>query len=135
MTEFFSSEIMQTIFTTVAIPLLVAVGGFLVAYLRKKTMEITNLNINEQVRQYLREAADAIVTAVDYTYQTYVETLKKAGSFDQAAQEKAFSEAKRVALSLMTQEAKELLADLYEDVDLWLTAKIEQAVQSKKLSA
>ena len=79
-----------------AIPVLVT---YLVKYLKAKTEQTTTKINNELVRTYLQEATDAVLQAVTYTAQTYVDTLKKQGKFDEEAQKKAFNTAKRYSPS------------------------------------
>lgn len=133
MVEFINSEIGQALITTVVLPVITIVGGMLVVFLKKKTNEITEHIENETVQNYIQQANDTVLQAVDYMFQTYVDTLKKKGEFGPDAQKYAFEEAKKIALSLLTQEAKDLLQQLYTDVDLWLDTKIEQTVKQNKL--
>ena len=69
-------ETLNTLMSMVILPLLLALSGFAVAWLRKKTQEIT-ANINDAtVRKYVDLASDAVTKAVQTTFQTYVDTLK-----------------------------------------------------------
>jgi len=131
--EFFDSEIGRALVTTVILPVITIVGGMLVVFLKKKASEITKRIENETVQNYVNQANEAVLQAVDYMFQTYVDSLKKKGEFGPEAQKHAFEEAKKIALSLLTQEAKDLLQQLYNDVNLWLDTKIEQAVKQNKL--
>jgi hypothetical protein len=105
---------------------------YLVKYLKAKAEQTTTRINNELVRTYLQEATDAVLQAVTYTAQTYVDTLKKQGKFDKEAQQKAFNTAKDIALKLLTDEAKQMIEDLYGDLMLWLETKIEQTVKEQK---
>jgi hypothetical protein len=103
-----------------------------VKFLKTQVSQATTEINNELVKTYLQEAADAVLQAVTYTTQTYVDTLKKQGKFDEAAQKEAFTTAKETALKLLTEDAKEMITSLYGDLTTWLDTKIEQTVKEQK---
>lgn len=127
-----NQEFLNTIMTAVVIPLLIAVSGYLIAYLRKKSAEITNSIDDQLIRYYVNEANEAVLQAVDTMFQTYVYSLKEKGEFTKEAQAEAFNKAKNLALELLSSEAKEILVQVYGDFDLWLSTKIEQLVKKDK---
>ena len=61
-------------------------------------------------------------------FQTYVDSLKKNGSFDKDAQIEALTRAKDIALSQMTQELKDFITTNFGDLDNWLTIQIESSI-------
>ena len=108
-------ETLNTLMSMVILPLLLALSGFAVAWLRKKTQEIT-ANINDAtVRKYVDLASDAVTKAVQTTFQTYVDALKAQGKFDKEAQLTALQKAKDTATALITDEAKRVIAEAYRD--------------------
>ena len=108
-------ETLNTLMSMVILPLLLALSGFAVAWLRKKTQEIT-ANINDAtVRKYVDLASDAVTKAVQTTFQTYVDALKAQGKFDKEAQLTALQKAK--------------------DTDKWLASTIETLVREDKRTA
>ena len=125
-------EILTTLVQVVVISAIPVLVTYLVKYLKAKADQTTTKINNELVRTYLQEATDAVLQAVTYTAQTYVDTLKKQGKFDKEAQQKAFNTAKDIALKLLTDEAKQMIEDLYGDLMLWLETKIEQTVKEQK---
>lgn len=125
-------EILTTLIQVVVIPAIPVLVTYLVKYLKAKTEQTTTKINNELVRTYLQEATDAVLQAVTYTAQTYVDSLKKQGKFDEEAQKIAFNTAKNIALQLLTTEAKQMIEDLYGDLMLWLDTKIEQTVKEQK---
>lgn len=127
-----NQELLNTIMTAVVIPLLIAISGYLIAYLRKKSAEITNSIDDQLIRYYVNEANEAVLQAVDTMFQTYVYSLKEKGEFTKEAQVEAFNKAKNLALELLSSEAKEILMQVYGDFDLWLSTKIEQLVKKDK---
>ncbi|WP_343209484.1 phage holin, LLH family [Anaerolentibacter hominis] len=76
----------------------------------------------------LAEISDIIASVVTCVTQTYVESLKKSGKFDKAAQQTAFETAKHTALAMLSREARELIAKTYGDIDAYLETKIEEYV-------
>lgn len=125
-------ELLITLIQVVIIPAIPVLVTYLVKFLKAKAEQTTTKIDNEMVRTYLQEATDAVLQAVTYTTQTYVESLKKQGKFDKAAQTQAFNTAKSVALKLLTEEAKQMITDLYGDLTVWLDTKIEQTVNEQK---
>lgn len=133
------NELLTTLIQMVVIPAIPVLITYLAKYLKAKADQATIRIDNEQVRiyldrryNYLQEATDAVLQAVTFTAQTYVDTLKKQGKFDKEAQEQAFNTAKDVALKLLTEEAKQMITDLYGDITIWLDTKIEQTVNEQK---
>lgn len=126
------NEVLTVIFKVVIIPVLPVAVAYLVAYLRAKKEELTNSMNNQVVASVLSEAGDAVLQAVEYVSQTYVDSLKAQGKFDVEAQKEAFEKAKEAAVTILTQESLELLTSITGDVETWLTTKIEQTVREKK---
>lgn len=126
------AELLNTIMTAVVLPLLIALSGYLVAYLRKKAAEATANIENQTIRFYIEEANEIVLQAVETLFQTYVDDLKKKGQFTKEAQLEAFNRAKDITLQLLTAEAREILIEIYGDLDLWIKTKIEQAVKQDK---
>lgn len=90
---------------------------------------------NEKVKVYLKEATTAISTAVAHTSQTYVDALKKSGTFSKENQEAALQKSLEEAKKLLTAEAAEFLRKAYGDLDTYLIANIEAEVRAQKLFA
>lgn len=126
------TEILTTIIQVVIIPAIPVLVTYLVKFLKAKADQTTTKIDNDLIKVYLQEATDAVLQAVVYTTQTYVDSLKKQGKFDKEAQEQAFNTAKDVALKLLTEEAKRMITDLYGDLTIWLDTKIEQTVNEQK---
>ncbi|MCX7842803.1 MAG: ribosomal-processing cysteine protease Prp, partial [Clostridia bacterium] len=108
--------------------------GYLVAYIKKKIVELEEKINNQKVNKYLDIAEDAVCTAVTAVSQTYVNALKNNSQFDQTAQQAAFKMAKDKALVIMGTATQDVLKDLYNDFDAWLDSKIEYYVNTSKSS-
>lgn len=61
--------------------------------------------------------------------------VEKNGSFDAAAQSEAFEKAKSTALKMLGDAAKKTLAEIFGDVDEYLSAQIESEVKNIKQAA
>lgn len=77
-------------------------------------------------------AMNCVFNAVEYVNQTFVDTLKQHGSFDDIAQVDALNKAKDAALELMDAGTKMWLNSAFDDLDSWLTIQIESAVKTTK---
>lgn len=114
---------------TAAVPILTAFAlKFFSKYFNKISVETDQLIISDTIN----ESLDLIMKVVSSTSQTYVDSLKASGEFTKEAQEKAFNETKDTIMNLLSEESKELLATLYQDIDAWLTVQIESAVREQK---
>lgn len=127
MKEFFF-ELLQAV-ATAAIPVCAA---FLIQFLRRKSEEIGAKVDSMTTKELLDEVTDAVTTAVTYTSQTYVDALKKGGIFDKEAQMEALQMSMDKTLSLLSASAKEVLAEIYGDLDTYLVTKIEAEVRAQK---
>jgi hypothetical protein len=66
------------------------------------------------------------------TSQTYVESLKKAGTFDGEAQKQAFKLTYDAVMDILTDDAKEILGEAVTDLGAYVSTKIEAAVNTNK---
>lgn len=126
------SEFLWILFQVILVPaipvLLKILYNFVVAYTAEKSEKIEN----EKVRGYVNDAVKAVMTAVTSTFQTYVDSLKKQGKFDEEAQKIAFNTARDTALLMLTQDMRDAVTTLYGDFDTWLSKTIEQFVLANK---
>lgn len=65
-------------------------------------------------------------------FQTYVDTLKKNGTFDVESLKIALAKAKDEALSQMSDEIKEYITTNYGNLENWLTTQIEATINILK---
>lgn len=78
------------------------------------------------------DALNCVFSAVDYTNQVFVDSLKQSGSFDEQAQLAALTKAKDTALELMKSGTVKWLEKSFTSVDAWLEVQIEAAVKEVK---
>lgn len=114
---------------TAAIPVLTT---FLVKYINKERDKATASTDNAKNEWYIQEIAAAISDAVSATNQTYVDALKKAGTFDVEAQKQAAVKALNACLAAISPTAKAFIEEMYGDVTAYLSTKIEAEVRAQK---
>ena len=125
-------EILEMLFKLVIIPAIPILASYAVKALKEWSDSKSVAIDNEIVAGYLTDITEIISQAVISTTQTYVDSLKAQGKFDSEAQNIAFEKTKTTVLTLLAEDAKEFIANMYGDVDLWLDTKIEQIVKETK---
>ena len=127
------NELFQSIIYIVLTAILPLVAKYIVDYLRVKITGESEKIENEKLQQYVKDAVDVIGKAVQKVSQTYVDSLKKAGKFDAAAQETAKAAAEAIAIALISKQSKKAIVQLYNDFDEYLDTTIEALVRDKKI--
>lgn len=125
-------DLIKQIFEVCVIPLFGVLTVYITSLIQKKTQEITKEADNEIANKYINLLSETITQCVIATNQTYVESLKKSGSFDAEAQKEAFRRTYESVMNILTVEAKQYLANIYGDLDKYITSKIESEVNINK---
>lgn len=132
------SEILNYILYTVLTVILPVAAKYTVELIKAKIREstvIANASKNEEQSKIIKNALAEIMDAVLYVNQTYTDSLKSNGKFDESAQREAFQKAYSKALSMISEEARQMIEQLYGSFDQWLIFKIESSVNaSRRLS-
>lgn len=115
------------------IPLLGVLTAYLVKFINTKSVEIQANVDNDMADKYIAMVADTVSACVIATNQTYVEALKKNNAFTAEAQKEAFNLTYNAVMAILTNEAKEYLAEIYGDVAAYITNKIEAEVNISKI--
>ena len=118
-------NILATVVTAIILPLISFLGFKLTQFLNSKIKD-------EKARNLLNKANDIVLNAVRSVFQTYVESLKNSGSFNEDAQKIAFSKAKSIITSELTEELKTFLIQNYGDLTSWITNQIEANIYKLK---
>lgn len=118
-------NIISVVVTAVILPLISYAGARLIAWLNAKIKD-------ENAKQQLTVATDIVMNAVRSVFQTYVETLKKNGTFDKESQKVALIKAKNDALAQMSDEIKDYITKNYGDLETWITTQIESTINILK---
>lgn len=115
------------------IPLLGVLTAYAIKFINFKSLEIQNQIDNDLTDKYIAMIADTISACVMATNQTYVEVLKKQNAFTAEAQKEAFNLTYNAVMSILTNDAKDYLAEIYGDVSAYITNKIEAEVNINKI--
>ncbi len=115
------TEIVIAVLTTVAVPLLTAVGAYVITWFKTK---IEGTKFADAMWKF----EDLIEEGVRKTYQTYVMKLKEEGNFTPEAQKKALEDTVKNVLKLIPAKSLDLLKKFYPDIQAWLTIKIEAMI-------
>ena len=115
------------------IPLLGVLTAYIVKFINIKSVEIQANVHNDMADKYIAMVADTVAACVIATNQTYVEALKKQNAFTAEAQKEAFNLTYNAVMAILTDDAKEYLAEIYGDVAAYITNKIEAEVNISKI--
>lgn len=126
------TNVLNQIFEFSVIPLLSILSATLIAVVVWKKNQVLKETNNEMAKQYIEMLDDTIIDCVLATNQTYVETLKKEGTFTAEAQKVAFKKTFDAVLNILSEHAKEYLNVAIKDLNGYITNKIEATVISVK---
>lgn len=121
-------DILYKVFEVAIIPILGAATVYLVTLINAKKDELLKKTKSETTKKYIEMLDKTIIECVLATNQTYVEALKKAGSFDKEAQQKAFKLTYDAIMTILTDEAEVYLNEAIKDLNAYITNKIEAQV-------
>ena len=127
-------NLLSDIFNLCVFPLLLAMTGYLVKLINKKTAELEQSRVNELEKKYINMLNSTITDCVIATTQTYVDSLKAQGKFDTEAQKEAFNRTYEAVVKLLTKEAEEYLNIAIGDLNLYITQRIESEVNLNKVT-
>lgn len=125
-------EIVIQIIQVCIIPLFGILTKFLIDFLSAKRDELNSKTDNEIAQKYTNMVYQTVVDCVIATNQTFVESLKKSGSFDEAAQKEAFNRTMNAVMTILSDDAKEYITEATGDLNTYLTQLIEAEVNKRK---
>jgi hypothetical protein len=128
-------DILFKVFEVALVPILAAATLYVVSLIKIKKQELLEKTKNETTKKYIEMLDKTICECVIATNQTYVEALKKQGSFDAEAQKEAFRLTYEAVMNILTDDAHEYLGEAIKDLNTYITNKIEtEVVLSKQLT-
>lgn len=122
------TTIIPQLFELVIFPLLGIATLFLVAFIGVKIQKMKRETNDDLAIKYWDMLNETITNCVLATTQTYVDTLKKQGKFDEEAQKIAFETTYQNVMSILTDEAKKYLITMVGDLEACVQNKIEAEV-------
>ena len=123
---------LETIFTIFLFPVLGLLTYYIIKLIDSKVVEINNNHNDDIAIKYTAMLGDTVKDCVLATSQTYVDTLKKQGKFDEEAQKIAFQKSYDAVMLILNDEAKEYLSNIYGDLTTYVTQLIEAEVNRNK---
>lgn len=125
-------NILTTIFEIVIIPLLGIGVTALVRYLGVKKDELNSKIDSTQIQNCVDRIYQLVVDCMLTTQQTYVDSLKAQGKFDEQAQKEAFNKTYEAIINLLDDDLIEFISDTFGDVNSYLTTLIEANLKRYK---
>lgn len=128
------NDVLNTIFTAVITLAVTIVSPMIVQAAQKAANALAAKTENETIDRICAEIPKVVSNAVDMTFQTYVEALKKSNAFDKTAQETALKMALEACLNSLSQSAKDYINNSTSgDINGYLTTCIEAEVKRQKI--
>lgn len=118
-------NILSVVVTAVVVPLISLLGSKLVQWIGTKVKD-------EKAAAFLSKASEIVLNAVKSVFQTYVDSLKKNGSFDAEAQKTALSKATEIIKSQLGTDLTDYIKANYGDLDKWITTQVEATIDTLK---
>lgn len=118
-------NILSVVVTAVVVPLISLLGSKLVQWIGTKVKD-------EKTAAFLSKASEIVLSAVKSVFQTYVDSLKKSGSFDAEAQKTALSKATEIIKSQLGTDLTDYIKANYGDLDKWITTQVEATINTLK---
>lgn len=125
-------DIMTKIFELCIIPILGVLTNYIIKYINAKAQELQAKTKSELEAKYVRMIDDTITKCVKTTNQTFVDSLKKQGKFDDEAQREAFQKTLDAVIEMLSQDAIDYINEITSDTRLYLTQLIESTVGDVK---
>lgn len=118
-------NIISVAVTAVVVPLISLLGTKLIQWIGTKVKD-------EKAATFLSNASKIVLNAVKSVFQTYVDSLKKSGTFDAEAQKLALIKAKDIVKSQLSTELIDYIKKNYGDLDSWITTQVEATIDTLK---
>lgn len=117
---------------TVIMPVVATYAVNLIKVKIRESNVIADATKNEDLSKIVEGALSDVMDAVLYVNQVYTDSLKASEKFDKEAQKQAFNRAYTEAMSMISDEAKKVIEQLYGSFYKWLQLKIESSVNMAK---
>ena len=126
-------ELLNQIFSLCIVPLLGILTTYLINLIRTKKNDLIVATNNDLTARYLDFLGKTIETCVVATNQTYVNALKDKNAFDEDAQKEAFRLTYEAVINIVNEDVQRVLMMVVDDLELYITEKIETEVAWNKL--
>lgn len=117
------------IFWSVAGTILMGLAGWLTTYI----VNLLNQKIKDKkLARWSSELFQIIMSAVQTVFQEFVDTMKKAGKFDEAAAKEAKNRAYNIIVGQLTSELRDYITENFGDMKEYLMNQIEAMIYNLK---
>ena len=127
-------EMLANIFEVCILPLLAVLTGYAVQFIRAKSAETAARTENETAQKYIKMIEKTITDCIIATNQTYTNSLKEQGKFDEEAQKIAFEKSFNAIMAILSEDAKDYIIATTGDINVYLTQKIEAEVSKNRIT-
>lgn len=127
-------EMLADIFEVCILPLLAVLTGYAVQFIRAKSAETAARTENETAQKYIKMIEKTITDCIIATNQTYTNSLKEQGKFDEEAQKIAFEKSFNAIMAILSEDAKNYIIATTGDINVYLTQKIEAEVSKNRIT-
>ena len=125
-------EQIQEIIINAILLLVPVLVGYLATFIKKKTDELQNKINKDEVNKYIDILESTVVNVVTCVQETFVQTLKNKGEFNEEFAIEAYEKAKTDILNILGEAGVTTLQTAYGDIDVLLKVLIEAAVKKIK---
>lgn len=109
-------------------PALVALVLVALNFFLKKTENIKNEDVRENVQMVLQ----TIARSINFTNQRFVDELKKEGKFDEEAMREAFYRTKKLVEQQVDAEGRAAVEKIHKDFTVFIESEIESQINESK---
>ena len=114
---------------TAAVPILTT---YLCKFLYEKWNTAKQQISNKKIQDVLNQVFDMVFNCVQTVNQTFTDELKKKGEFTEEAAKEACTKCKTMVLQMLSDDAKQIINQIYGDIDIYLNTLIEATVKQAK---
>ncbi|MGI6689800.1 MAG: hypothetical protein ACOX63_02955 [Christensenellales bacterium] len=125
-------ELLKALLHAVIIAAVPTLTTFLIQYLMAGSKKAKEATASDHVKNTIETVTNLVADVVRYVSQTYVDTLKKDGTFTKERQIEALNMAYDRALSMISDRSKETIESVFGDVGTYLLTLIEAQVGVQK---
>lgn len=125
-------EMLKEFLFELALACIPIITVYLGKFIYAKWEEIKSNITNTKVQKTLDEVVEMVVNVVQATNQVMVDELKKNGEFTKEVATEAFNKSKETALKMLSDEAAEIITNVYGDVSTYMDTLIEATVRDLK---
>lgn len=126
------NAVIKVIVSAVVIPLIASLTNRARNYISAKHDEVINKQVNEACIYWIDSLTKLVDDAVVATNQTFVDALKKQGSFTEEKWNEAFDRTKTSVINSLSKVAIDTLKGAVGDLDVYLETLIQASVNKNK---